>query len=132
MASVTLTLLVASIGIAAMLRCRADPRIDARYIVLSLAWIGLYAVFLATGFAVLFLLAGGKGPDAAGPFTLALLGWLALAVLALARWSPRLGDHGLRRPPLAFRVAALASAAIVCLSAGWLVSLPVDPTHATP
>jgi hypothetical protein len=100
--------LMVAIAIGAIAQIMTDPRISGSFIRNSLLVLALYAVFLAAGFALMWLLLP-KGPDAALGATAAFLGWVGFGMLGLIRFAPRL-----REPPR--WLMRLGIADLVCLA----------------
>jgi hypothetical protein len=100
--------IVIAIAVSAIVQIFTDPRITGAFIGKSLLVLAVYAVHVAAGFTVMWLLLP-KGPAAALGATTAFLGWVGLGMLGLMRFAPRL-----REPPRWLMRVGIAD--LVCLA----------------
>jgi hypothetical protein len=116
MSGLAIVAIVTAIAISAIVQIFTDPRITAAFIAKSLLVMAVYAVHVAAGFTVMWLLLP-KGPDAALGATAAFLGWVGLGMLGLIRFAPRL-----REPPGWLLRVGIADLVCLVLIAGGVAS----------
>jgi hypothetical protein len=100
-------LMAVTIAISGIVQILTDPRITRRFLYKSLIAFAVYAVHVAAGFLVLWVLLPQR-PDTAFGATMAFLGWVGFGMLGLIRFAPRL-----REPPRWLMHVGIAD--LVCL-----------------
>jgi hypothetical protein len=108
MGGLAMVAIVTAIAISAIVQILTDPRITRAFVGKSLLVLAVYAVHVAAGFLVIWLLLP-KGPDAALGATAAFLGWIGFGMLGLIRFAPRL-----REPPRWLLRVGIAD--LICLT----------------